>query len=199
MSKKRKKRRQKFSERSVKAMSRLAGGELVKTTRKGALVRIIDTAIWLWFLDKDPFAIHLLACSAYNCLCDLGEKAELGPLLQKKLPRFQMTAVYDFLRHASPNQLSDSVELPPVVNQWILFYAAHSFAHLFGGLTALMCAFGSYFSLFLTPEDSKSRKVAEAFLPDGVVVDELIELSKIEFLNKVTQMFIVEIKRDRAK
>jgi hypothetical protein len=41
-----------------------------------------------------------------------------------------MTAVYDFLRHAKPDMLNDSVDLPHVMNEWLLYDSIESFSRL---------------------------------------------------------------------
>jgi hypothetical protein len=194
---KQRRRRQKLRKRGAASLAAIAGGTLISATRRDTLVRLIDTAIWMWFLEKDPFATHMLACAAYNCLCDLGNPVGKGPKFQQVVTRFEMTAAYDFMRHASPNQLNDSVDLPPAANEWILFYGIQSFGKLYDGFTAYMRTFAAYFAVFLTPPDSKSRKKADAFLPEGVVIADVEKLGKLEFFAELTEVFAAEILRQR--
>src|SRR5438093_1509613 len=66
-------------------------------------------------------------------LSDLGWKSGKEPIVEKDFERFPMTAVSDFLRHAKPEMLNDSVDLVPTVNEWMLFDAINSFERLFNG------------------------------------------------------------------
>jgi hypothetical protein len=52
---------------------------ILSVTRKETLIRLIDTAVMLWFAQGDPLSIHLLIMSQYRCLEVLGEKKGLGP------------------------------------------------------------------------------------------------------------------------
>ena len=52
-----------------------------------------------------------------------------------------MTAVYDFLRHAKPGMLNDSVDFVPIHNEALLFDAISAFGPLFNGRTAFMRTF----------------------------------------------------------
>ncbi len=110
------------------------------------MVRLTDSAIFDWFFERNPFAIHLLVCTSYVVLSDLGRKSGKGPIVEKDFGRFPMTAVYDFLRHAKPDMLNDSVDLVPTVNEWMLFDAINSFERLFNGGTAYMRTFAAYYA-----------------------------------------------------
>src|SRR5947209_8740589 len=153
----------------------------------------MDTAIYLWFFERDPFAIHLLVCASYMVLSDLGRKSGKGPVIEKDFGRFPMTAVYDFLRHAEPDMLDDSVDLVPAVNEWMLFDAITSFERLFNGRTAYMRTFDAYYALHPTEAHPKLREHAADLLPKGITVEGAARLGRVEFFMKLTEMFAAEI------
>lgn len=117
-------------------------------------MRLMDTAIYNWFFDGDPFVIHLLVCTSYMVLADLGLKSGKGPHIEKNFGRFSMTPVYDFLRHAEPDMLDDSVDLVPTTSEYMLFDAIGSFERLFDGSTAYMRTFDAYYALHSLGRDA---------------------------------------------
>ena len=153
----------------------------------------MDTAICDWFLERDAFAIHLLVCASYMVLSDLGRTSGKGPVFEKDFGRLPMTAVYDFLRHAKPDMLNDSVDLVPVVNEWMLFDAISSFERLFNGRTAYMRTFQAYYAMRPTSIHSKLRERAVVFLPEGITVEEAARLGRVEFFMQLSEMFAAEI------
>jgi hypothetical protein len=136
--------------------------------RMGTLMRLMDTAISDWFFQRDPFAIHLLVCASYMVLADLGRKDGKGPIIEKHFGRFSMTTVYDFLRHAKPDMLNDSVDLVPGVTEWMLFDAITSFQSLYSGSTAYMRTFDVYYALHpsVGAAHPNVHKHAADFLPN---------------------------------
>jgi hypothetical protein len=56
-----------------------------------------------------------------------------------------------------------------------------------------MRTFAAYFTAFLTPPDSQSRKQTSKFLPDGVVIGDVEKLGKEEFFAKVATAFAAEM------
>src|SRR5258707_14098391 len=145
--KKKKSRRKKLPYPSPASLAARAAGIAINENRKGTLIRLMDTAIRDWFLERDPFPIHLLACASYMVLADLGRNNGKGPVIEKDFGRFSLTTVYDFLRHAEPDMLNDSVDLVPTVNEWMLFDAINSFERLFSRRTIFMQTFVAYYAL----------------------------------------------------
>ena len=156
-------------------------------------MRLMDTAIYEWFFERDPFAIHLLVCASYMVLADLGRKSGNGPVIEKDFGRFSMTTVYDFLRHAEPDMLDDSVDLVPAVNEWMLFDAITSFERLFNGRTVFMRTFDAYYAVHPREVYPKLREHAADFLPKGITVEEAARFGRVEFFMKLTEMFAAEI------
>ena len=131
------------------------------------------------------------------CLCDLGKNNGKGPIIEKQMGRFKMTAGYDFMRHAVPDMLDDQVDLPLVLNEWLLFDGIGSFERLYGGSTVDMRTFRAHYALRPPPIHAKLRKDADAFLPEGVRVEDVEKLSRLEFFDKLTAMFAAEMLRQR--
>ena len=191
--KKRKPRRKKLRYASPESLAARASGFAINANRRGTLARLMDTAIFDWFLQRDPFPIHLLVCASYMVLSDLGKKSGKGPVIEKRFGRLPMTAVYDFLRHAQPDVLNDSVDLVPTVNEWMLFDAIDSFERLFNGTTAFMRTFKAYYALHPTFAHPKLCKHAAEFLPEGITVEQAAGLGRLEFFGKLSEMFVAKI------
>jgi hypothetical protein len=84
MSKKKKKpRRKKLRYPSPENLAARASGFAINENRRGTLMRLMDTAIYDWFFERDPFVIHLLVCASYMVLSDLVEKAARDRLSRK--------------------------------------------------------------------------------------------------------------------
>jgi hypothetical protein len=197
--KKKKPRRKKLPYPSPKNLAARASGFAINENRRGTLIRLMDTAIYLWFFERDPFAIQLLVCASYMVLSDLGRKSGKGPVIEKDFGRFSMTAVYDFLRHAEPDMLYDSVDLVPAVNEWMLFDAITSFERLFNGRTVYMRTFDAYYAVHPREVHPKLREHAADFLPKGITVEEAARLGRVEFFMKLTDMFAAEIQAEGAR
>ena len=155
----------------------------------------MDSAVWLWFLQKDPLSIHVLILAAYQCLEDLGKKAGKGPHLKAAVEDF--TLAYDFLRHASNNP-NAGIIFTPIMNAPILFDAVAAFDRIFDKLTMYMRTFRGYFILRPEPPppnpDFRKRllKYATEFLPEGITVEEAEKLGRMEFFTKLTEMFAAQ-------
>jgi len=190
--KKRKPRRKKLKYVPPLSLAARASGFVVHANRKDSLARVMDEAIYAWFFEFDPFAIHLLVCPCYFVLCDLGKNNGKGPRFEQTFGRFDMTAAYDFLRHAEADVLNDSVDLPHVLNQSMLFDAINSFSKLFGTRTIYMRAFAAYFALHPRHASATLSKHGAEFLPKGISVEEASKLGRIAAFQKFTEMFATQ-------
>lgn len=81
-----------------------------------AAERQIDTAIELWFMEKDPIPIHTLVCSAYQIVHDINAHQGTSDLLydnhrirneHRKEVISKLKNAYNFFKHADndPNPL----------------------------------------------------------------------------------------------
>jgi hypothetical protein len=57
--KKKKPRRKKLRYPSPESLAARASGLAINENRRGTLIRLMNTAICDWFLERDPFAISL--------------------------------------------------------------------------------------------------------------------------------------------
>lgn len=168
-------------------------GLVLTVTRRDALVRQLDTAILLWFLERDPLSIHLIVGAAYTCLCDLGKKTGKAPVAKELVGETRFTTVYDWLRHAASDP-NDVVDFPYRANELMLWDTLISFEKIFSGRSPYMMTFQAYFCLHLVPENPKFRKGADAFLPNELSVEEAASLGRLDFFMKLTEMFAAQIK-----
>lgn len=193
MGKKLDRRRQK----TVSPISQAAreAGLVLSLTRRDALIHQLDTAIRMYFLEQDPISIHLLLMPAFQVLRDLAKGGEKAPELQSY---GYSTTVYDWLRHASSDP-RDTVDFPKyLINDSLLWVCSISFEKLFGGRTAYMSTFQAFFVLFVA-DNPKFREGSDAFLPDGISVEEARALGRLDFFVKLTEMFSAEIKAANAR
>jgi hypothetical protein len=146
----------------------------------------------MWFLGQDPLAIHLLVMPAYHVLRDLGKRSGKGPNIDKYVGH-NFTTGYDWMRHASSDP-ADFIDFPPRVNEFLLWECTISFEKIFGGRTVYMMAFQAAFVLWLVPEKPEFREGADAFLPEGVRVEDVVSLNRIDFFTKLTEAFAARIK-----
>jgi len=172
-----------------------ATGKVIVVPRPHAVARLIDTAIWLWFLEKDPLSIHLLILAGYQCLEDLGKKSGKGPRLKSHVGAQLFTTAYDFLRHASSNPFA-GIDFAPSSNAPVLFDAVAAFDRIFDNVTIYMRTFRAYFILHPEQPDSDARKrlleQADFFMAKGITTDEALKLGRIEFFTKLTEMFAAQ-------
>ena len=173
-------------------------GSVLTATRRDALVRQVDTAIRLWFFDYDPLSIHLIAMPAYQVLENLGKNSGKRPrTIKKRVDETGFTTLYDWLRHGS-GDAQDYVDFPYRVNEQLLWDTTISFEKTFGGRSAYMMTFQAYFVLQLVPKSTKHRERADAFLPDGVSVEQVGSFGRYEFFVKLTEMFAAAMTPLRA-
>jgi hypothetical protein len=184
------KRRKTVSPESIAARK---AGLVITLTRRDALVRQLDTAIRMWFMQQDPVAINLLVMPAYQVLLDLGGD-DKGPKIHESVGKNFGTG-YDWLRHANSDP-HDIVDFPPIVNQFLLWACTISFEAIFGGRTAYMMTFQAYFVLRVAPSlNPKFREGADAFMPDGLTVEQASTFRRPDFFVKFTEMFAAQIRR----
>jgi hypothetical protein len=160
---------------------------ILQIHRKEALIRQIDTAIWLWFMEQEPLSIHLIAMAAFNCLKDLG----FTPLPPEELPAIKLYTAYDFLRHSSKDP-AEGLDFVPSMNESILFAVIVAFHEAFGGRTVYMQIFDAYYPIVLWRDIRNvpgAREFAEKLLPKGLTVEKAEALGRIGFFNKFAKIF----------
>jgi len=58
-------------------------GSMVVINREEMLVRLIDTAIRLWFYNGDYLCVHVLASAAYRTLSDYNEQKRIEAMADR--------------------------------------------------------------------------------------------------------------------
>lgn len=152
-----------------------------RVPRKAALARQLDTAVSLWFSEKDALAVHLIVMAAHRCLCDLhGKKVE------------ESTNVYDWLRHSSKDP-DDRIDFNEGDNPRLLMGAIMLFDRIYGRSTPSMRAFEAWFFLRHLPSHFEGRKYASEVLPQkGVTLADVVNMRRGEFLRKLSKRFLAE-------
>jgi hypothetical protein len=161
--------------------------------RKGILISIMDTAVWLWFHQPDAVSIHILACVAHYSLHLIGEDNGTGPNLNKHVRKEVLYHAYDAFRY--PAKVAEIYEFVPVRNQELLADAINSFEGIYGFLTPWMETFWFYLEVLL----ELSVESPDALFDEGIQIDELSKLarnSRQEFFAKVEPIFVRRHKAD---
>lgn len=164
---------------------------ILSVNRVEALARVLNTAIWLWVLEKDPLSIHLLVMSQYNCIQDLARHTVKGPFSAMFTDAAQRNLVYDFLRHSTRNPQA-GVDFMPSSNGLLLYDVICSFEDLFGRATPYMKAFIAFFLRGLAQDDPGVRKAADQELPKGFTAADFIGLSRRACFDKLAKAFSEE-------
>jgi hypothetical protein len=103
--------------------------------------RQLDCAIEMWFADKDPVAVHTLACAAHQIIHDIhAHKFPDKPLflntpLAKEEYRAKFISIFkdapNFFKHADRNpDPSSTIEFSPFITQVFFIYATFGLASL---------------------------------------------------------------------
>jgi hypothetical protein len=170
-----------------------ATGKVVTFTREEILVRLINTAIGLWFHGGDMLSVHMLGAASYKTLCDLTKKTGKVPWLTEIIGDEKLTLAYDFLRHA-PSDLSIVLDFPPGSNMTLLAGVVTTFESVFGYRTDYMSVLMLRFISRL-PVDSPERRaafsyLANKYLPEDFVIEDLAKLEGAEFFNKSLKLLV---------
>jgi hypothetical protein len=86
-------------------------GRVVTYTRRDALIRVLETAIELWFRGQEDLSAHLLAMAAHECLCSLGYVS----FLKKAVGWTHFGLAYEWLKHAKKDP-DDVLDFSPLTN-----------------------------------------------------------------------------------
>jgi hypothetical protein len=137
-------------------------------TKIDAARRQLETAIELYFADRDPIAVHTLAAAAEGVLAGLLE--ELGrpnELLEQILPEHRdtvrklMREAQNFFKHAD-RDAGAVLEFEPDSTEVVLFIACRSHAELAKNTAPMLCM--TWWMLLRHPDfllDPKDRAQAQ--------------------------------------
>ena len=154
------------------------------------MAHVLDTAIWLWALDKDPLSIQLLVMSQYNCLLDLAPVVK-GPFTAMCFDLPRLNVVYDFLRHADTDSKEgvSGVDFMPHETPCLLFDVICSFEDFFGMATPYMMAFLGYFPFWFKQDNSALSNAVGYELPKNFAAADFVGLSRQAAFEKLAKVF----------
>jgi hypothetical protein len=166
-------------------------GELMLMDRREIVGRILDTAILLWFAERDPVSIHLLACVAHQNLDAIGKrKGSGGPALKDNVTWEDIYSAYNDIRHSNgdPNHRDQFV---PGNNLTLLTDCVGSFKELFGFHSPWMMTFGCFLTgrIFPQPDDNGGAKRQLRSLFPSLRIDEIAKLPMQQFAQKMQPIF----------
>jgi hypothetical protein len=118
-------------------------------TRQEAIERQLETAIEMWFLEKDIVSVHTLACSALRIAHDVGKVyGKASALLSKLTPALRNKSLepQNFFKHADkdPHKV---YPFNPEITQHHIFDAVTLYEALYLKPTKLMSIFLIRFAL----------------------------------------------------
>src|SRR5947208_1234863 len=97
----------------------ITAGVLAVLNREEILVRLLNTAIRMWFEGDESLSVHIIASAAYKTLSDLLSDRGGTPWLTKVVGYESLTETYDQLRHASTDA-AEKIEFIPIRNLMLL-------------------------------------------------------------------------------
>ena len=164
-------------------------GELMLMDRKEIVGRILDTAISLWFGERDPVSIHVLACVAHQNLYAIGKRRGAGgPVLKQNVSWEDIYSGYNDIRHSNgdPNHRD---QFAPGNNLTLLTDCVGSFKELFGFHSPWMMTFACYLteSVFPQPEGAAKRQLRSLF--PSLRIDEIAKLPMQQFAQRMQPIF----------
>jgi hypothetical protein len=167
---------------------------------------LLNTAIYLWFREQDVISEHLLAASALDVLNKVGKdngvqshvfSEEMQKLVGKKL-RLAM----NFFKHGPDSHgkrakidPGAALKFSPVATELFLIDGLQMYEKIYGSLSPLMDTFRAWFLInrgreFVPLVDS------EKLLPEGTSIEDLVELSRLEFMQEILPAYIEMINTD---
>lgn len=97
----------------------------------------LNTALVLWFADKEPVSVHTLAYAAFEVINDMNKRAKKPPLLYEHLPEYNRNELISMLReHAYFFKHADGRKQAQA-REFILFLPRHSELFMVAALEGL--------------------------------------------------------------
>jgi hypothetical protein len=145
----------------------------IPITKLNAAKREIEIAIWLWFHNFDPVAIHILTSAAHRILHDLLVHAGTSSTFfdNKYLPKGfeketkRLFRKYEtFFKHAKDDP-NDTLDFNPNSTQPYLYDAVESYLKLRHSETELMTAYRLRYRLTFPDYWKQAEPIPEKSLP----------------------------------
>jgi hypothetical protein len=173
------------SNREFEREKLLASKGFVLISRMEAAKGQLESAILLWFLEKDLASIHTLTVAAQELLHHTGKPhgkpSRLVSLIKQQSKTFQRQArqPQNFFKHP---QKYKRLPYSPLAAELFMIDALAVYEDLGNHLTPLMRLFALRFALSypdVLPFDLTAK------IPVGLSVDEVAKLSRMEFLEEI--------------
>jgi hypothetical protein len=159
---------------------------LVEITDRQSAEGQLETAILLWFEEKDPSSIHTLAVAAQGLLSQMCKERRVEPSLvnarldakQGKLLRMSQ----NFFKHGTDRKFKHRkgiIGYVPMFTELVLVDCLSMYQRLFDTLTSLMMLFALHFWL------SNPRAYPIQITAEGIEIEDLRRFTRAEFLEKV--------------
>ncbi len=174
----------------------------IKISNLDAARRQLQTAIELWFHDKDPVSIHTLTMSAHQIVYDLNKKKKGPPLAfdadfvtpeYRKEANRLLKIPSNFFKHADRRQVADSIDFNPELSEGFILFTLRGLEFLGQPMSETEAAFTTW-SLLNKPnmlsEEGRKRLIHPFPIEH---LDELRAIPKKDFF----EMFLA-LKRKTA-
>jgi hypothetical protein len=164
---------------------------MVIVERQEVAFFMINTVLNLWFRERDAVSEYLLAATAADVLKGIGKaKGITSHVFNKEMEKAlgkKLRLAMNFFKHANTDPKL-ALRFAPVVTELFLIDAIQMYGKLYDSLTPLMHTFRAWFMVHRgrhvgTPEE------VQKILPEGASIQDLISLSRSEFLDEVLPLF----------
>jgi hypothetical protein len=170
--------------------------QVFEVTKRSAAGTQLETAIRLWFEEKDRASIHTLAIAAsgiLNQMCKEREitSSEINDLIKAQPEAFRdiMRSAQNFFKHGrhKVRKWKGMVLLVPEFTELVLIDCLSMHYRLFDTLSPLMRLFGFRYNLF-NPKAFPMQMTLK-----GIKVEDLRRFTRAEFLEKVLPRLRVQL------
>jgi hypothetical protein len=165
--------------------------EKVIVNRKTVAFFMLNTAIYLWFNEMDLVSQHLLAASVGNVLKGVGKSKKItSHVFNKETEKAvgkKLRLAMNFFKHADcdPNAL---LRFAPISTELFLIDATQMYSKIYDSSSPLMNTFRAWF-MVMRGRHVQRREQTQIFLPDGVSIEEVVNLSRTKFMQKLLPLF----------
>lgn len=167
---------------------------MIVLTREDILLRLLETAIRLYFANGDYISVHVLASAAYKTLSDITSKSGLKLWLTDAIGHEALSHAYDVIRHASRDS-GETLDFVPGRNLWLLAASISVFETVFKYRTTSMSVLMIGFVLTLPAGSfAQAEALTQAmakYIPEGFNTKEVAKLDRMEFFKKSMLFFEV--------
>ncbi len=167
---------------------------VVEITDRQSAEGQLETAIVLWFLEKDISSIHTLAVAAQGVLNQMCKEKRIGPsqiveIINKDPSKKELREPQNFLKHGTDRNSKHKgfTRHIPMFTEEILVDCISMYARLFDTPTPLMNLFALRYWLF------NPKAFPMQIASKGIKIEDLRKFSRPDFLEKVLPRLRVQI------